>query len=76
MREVFRTAAFKRDYRRVLRSSHGIHVRGTLSRVVELLADDRPLPASYAEDKVWRDAADTPGFPFVHSIGRCDPATV
>ena len=57
------------------------HVRDTLSRVVELLADDRPLPASYAEDEVWEDAADTPGFPFVHSIarsgiGRCGPATV
>ena len=57
MREVFRTAAFKRDYRRVLRSSHGVHVRDTLSRVVELLADDRPLPPSYADHPLkgpWR----------------------
>ena len=57
------------------------HVRDTLSRVVELLADGRPLPASHVEDKVWEDAADTSGFPFVHSIarsdiGRCGPATV
>ena len=36
------------------------YVRDTLSRVVELLADGRPLLASYAEDKVWEDAADTP----------------
>ena len=57
MREVFRTTAFKRDYRRVLRSSHGIHIRGTLSRVVELLADDRHLPPSYADHPLkgpWR----------------------
>ena len=49
MRQVFRTAAFKRDYRRVLRSTHGIHIRETLTRAVELLAADRPLPANYAD---------------------------
>ena len=49
MRQVSRTAAFKRDYRRVLRSSHGIHIRETLTRAVESLASDRPLPASYAD---------------------------
>ena len=49
MREVSRTAAFKRDYRRTLRSSHGLHVKDVLGRVVTLLADDRPLPSNYAD---------------------------
>ena len=54
MREVFRTAAFKRDYRRVLRGSHGMHIRGALSRVVELLAGDRPLPAQLRRSSAQR----------------------
>ena len=49
MRQVFRTAAFKRDYRRVLRSSHGVHIRDSLPHVVELLAADTPLPAGSAD---------------------------
>ena len=57
MREVSRTTAFKRDYRRVLRSSHSLHVKDVLGRVVTLLADDRPIPSSYADHPLkgpWR----------------------
>lgn len=34
MREILHTAAFKHDYRRVLRGSHGMRIRDTLSRVI------------------------------------------
>ena len=57
MREVSRTTAFKRDYRRVLRSGHGEDAKETLARVVALLADDRPLPSNYADHPLkgpWR----------------------
>ncbi len=49
MRQVFRTAAFKRDYRQVLRSSHGVHIRDSLPHVVELLAADTPFPVGSAD---------------------------
>ena len=80
MREVFRTAAFKRDYRRVLRSSHGVHVRDTLSRVVELLADDLPLPPSYADHPLkgpWRGYRECHLRPNLLSIyGKTDASTL
>lgn len=49
MRKVFRTTIFKHDYRQVLRSSRGIHIRETLTRAVELFASDQPLPAGYPD---------------------------
>lgn len=80
MREVFRTAAFKRDYRRVLRGSHGMHIRGTLSRVVELLAGDRPLPASYADHPLrgsWQGCRECHLRPDPLSIyGKADASTL
>ena len=57
MRVVSRTTAFKRDYRRALRSSHSPHVKDVLARIVTLLADDRPLPSNYADHPLkgpWR----------------------
>ena len=57
MREVSRTTAFKRDYRRALRSSHSLHVKDVLACIVTLLADDRPLPSNYADHPLkgpWR----------------------
>ena len=57
MRQVFRTAAFKRDYRRVLRSSDSRHAKEALGCIVALLADDRLLPETYADHPLkgpWR----------------------
>ena len=57
MQEVSRTATFKRDYRRALRSGHGQHAKDALACVVALLADDQPLPANYADHPLkgpWR----------------------
>ena len=49
MRKVLRTAAFKRDYRRTLRTEHGEHVRETLPQVVGLLAAEQVLPDKYSD---------------------------
>lgn len=49
MREVSRTTAFKRDYRRVLRSGDNLRAKDTLARIVALLADDQRLPAGCAD---------------------------
>lgn len=57
MRQVSRTTAFKRDYRRVLRSGNGPDAKDALAHIVALLADDQPLSASNADHPLkgpWR----------------------
>jgi len=44
MREVKYTARFKRDYRREKSGRHGNKLDALLMEVVNLLADDAPLP--------------------------------
>lgn len=44
MREIKYTALFKRDYRREKSGQHGKKVDALLMEVVNLLANDRPLP--------------------------------
>jgi len=44
MREVKYTSRFKRDYRREKSGRHGNRLDALLMEVVNLLADDTPLP--------------------------------
>jgi mRNA interferase YafQ len=49
MRETRRTSTFKRDYRRELSGVHGKKLESLLRPVVELLANDKPLPRRYGD---------------------------
>jgi mRNA interferase YafQ len=44
MRTIERTTAFKRDYKREKRGQHSRTLDKALGDVVQLLADDEPLP--------------------------------
>ena len=46
MRTIERTRHFKRDYRRVKATPRYKDIDGLLRGILELLANDRPLPAS------------------------------
>ena len=80
MRQVFRTAAFKRDYRRVLRSGHSRQAEDALARIVALLADDQPLPSNHADHPLkgpWRDYREChlrPDLLLIH--GKADASTL
>ena len=49
MRAIKRTAQFRRDFKRVKRSTHGSHIDETLLAALELLAADAPLPTRYVD---------------------------
>lgn len=49
MRDIKRTAQFRRDFRRVKRGPYGGHVDATLLAALELLAVDAPLPTRYVD---------------------------
>lgn len=60
MRAIRRTSRFKRDSRRELSGVRGKKLESLLRRVVELLADDKPLPARYVDHALsgeWRTTA-------------------
>jgi mRNA interferase YafQ len=61
MREVKYTARFKRDYRREKSGRHGKHLDALLMEVVNLLADDAPLPRRNFDHPLsgeWNDHRD------------------
>lgn len=61
MRAIKRTSRFKRDYRRELSGVLGKKLESLLRPVVELLADDQPLPARYVDHALageWGDYRD------------------
>jgi mRNA interferase YafQ len=61
MRAIKRTSRFKRDYRRELSGVLGKKLESLLRLVVELLADDRPLPARYVDHALsgeWQNYRD------------------
>ena len=49
MREIRRSTAFKRDYKREKRGPHGKELEGRLRGVVTSLAEDRPLQPSFSD---------------------------
>ena len=49
MRRIERSTAFKRDFRRAKAKSVYRDLDGRLVAVLELLVDDRPLPARYRD---------------------------
>jgi mRNA interferase YafQ len=61
MRAIRRSARFKRDYRRELSGVLGKKLESLLRPVVELLAEDKPLPPRYVDHALsgeWRDYRD------------------
>lgn len=61
MRAIKRTSRFKRDYRRELSGVLGKKLESLLRPVVELLAEDNPLPPRYADHALsgeWHDYRD------------------
>lgn len=49
MREIVRTAQFRRDFKRVKRGVHGQHIDATLLAALEMLVADASLPARYVD---------------------------
>ena len=61
MRAIKRTSRFKRDYRRELSGVLGKKLESLLRPVVELLADDQPLPPRYVDHSLsgeWQNYRD------------------
>ena len=61
MRTIERTGQFKRDYRRESRGRHGTSLDASLVRLVETLANDRPLEPRHHDHGLsgeWRDHRD------------------
>lgn len=61
MRATKRTSRFKRDYRRELSGVSGKKLESLLRSVVELLADDKPLPqrcVDHALSGEWQNYRD------------------
>ncbi len=61
MREIKYTARFKRDYRREKSGRHGNKLDALLMEVVNLLADDTPLPRRNFDHRLsgeWNDHRD------------------
>jgi mRNA interferase YafQ len=49
MREIEFTGLFRRDYKRVFKGPHGRTLNEDLQAVVDLLAEDRPLPIRHVD---------------------------
>ena len=61
MRTIERTGQFKRDYRRESRGRHRRSLDASLVRLVETLANDRPLEPRHHDHALsgeWRDHRD------------------
>lgn len=58
MRDVKRTAQFRRDFRRAKRGPHGRHVDSMLLAALELLAADAPLPPRYVDHAMKGEFSD------------------
>ncbi len=61
MRTIERTGQFKRDYRRESRGRHRKYLDGGLVRIVEILANDRPLEPRHHDHALsgeWSDHRD------------------
>ena len=61
MRTIERTGQFKRDYRREFRGRHRTSLDADLVRIVEILANDRPLEPRHHDHALsgeWRDHRD------------------
>ena len=61
MREIEFTRLFRRDYKRVLKGPHGRTLDEDLQIVVDLLAEDRPLPMRHVDHALrgqWKDHRD------------------
>ena len=67
MREVKYTARFKRDYRREKSGRHGNKLDALLMEVVNLLADDTPLPRRNFDHLLSGEWNDQPRLP--HQAG-------
>lgn len=60
MRRIERTTAFRRDYKREKTGQHGRRLDALLSRMLDLLVADQPLPASCRDHPLageWRPLA-------------------
>jgi len=61
MRTIERTTQFKRDYKRLARGPHRLHLDPTLTEVVSALARDEPLGLKYRDHALigeWKDHRD------------------
>jgi mRNA interferase YafQ len=61
MREIEFTHLFRRDYKRVLKGPHGAALDSYLQAVIDLLAEDRPLPIRHVDHALrgeWKDHRD------------------
>ena len=59
MRRIEITTAFKRDYRRVRASPRHRDIEVLLSRILDLLVADDPLPARYHDHPLTGDTGTT-----------------
>ena len=80
MRTIERTGQFKRDYRRESRGRHRASLDASLVRLVEVLANDRPLEPRHHDHALsgeWRDHRDCHVKPdLVLIYQRPDPGTL
>lgn len=61
MRTIETTTRFRRDYKREKKGQLGKHLDALLREVIDLLAEDNPLPARYADHPLagdWKDHRD------------------
>jgi mRNA interferase YafQ len=61
MRTIEHTTRFRRDYKREKKGRHAPRLDGWLTVVLELLTNDRPLPARYRDHPLageWSDHRD------------------
>jgi mRNA interferase YafQ len=61
MRTIRYTHRFKRDYRRELSGAHGKMLEALIRQALDMLLNDTPLPARYADhalDGEWSDHRD------------------
>jgi mRNA interferase YafQ len=61
MRAIEHTRQFRRDYKREKRGRHGARLDAMLLPVIEMLANDAPLPARYRDHPLsgeWGDHRD------------------
>jgi mRNA interferase YafQ len=61
MRKIEQTNAFEKDFKRELAGQHGKKLDALLTVAVNLLADDKPMPAAYHDHPLsgeWKNHRD------------------
>jgi mRNA interferase YafQ len=78
MRTIERTTAFKKDFKREMKGKHKKGLQVLLADVVQLLADDEPLPASNRDHSLagewvgFRDCHLKPDLVLIYSLPDAD----